>query len=276
MASSDRAAPMIDIGGGVRLAVEDRGSGRPVIFLHGVLMSRAFFRHQRALADAGLRFISMDFPGHGESDDPSRNHIIPKYAEALNAVMQEKNLKDAILVGWSMGAFVAWQYLMDFGPERVSGVVVVDETPTDLKREDYDLAPLDLSGLAHFTELCQTDYGSVADAFMALMFKTALPEPDRSALHAEIMKVSPTTATSILFDQTLRDYRGNLGALSRVPHLLCFGRDEKLVSIAAAEDLKCRIGGAKLVVFEESGHCPFLEEPESFNEAIRQFARMLS
>ena len=262
----------IDVGGGVRIAVDDQGRGRPLIFLHGVLMSRVFFGNQRDLASKKHRYVSFDFPGHGDSDDPNKNHTVVEYAKALDVVIRKKKLKDAILVGWSMGVFVAWQYLSDFGGNNVSGVVVIDETPTDFKRDDYDLAPLDLPSLQHFMELTQTDYKTVADVFMSLMFMKEPSGKEYQTLHSEIMKVRPTTAGAILFDQTLRDYRDKLGVYSRIPHLLCFGRDEKLVSVAAAEDLRNRIDGSELVVFEKSGHCPFWEEPEKFNQTIMEFS----
>lgn len=54
-----------------------------------------------------------------------------------------------------------------------------------------------------------------------------------------------------------------------IPTLLCFGSDEKLIPVAAGEHLCQNLPDAQLVVFEQSGHCPFLEEPERFNQEDR-------
>ncbi len=53
-----------------------------------------------------------------------------------------------------------------------------------------------------------------------------------------------------------------------VPALVCTGRDEKLVPIAAEEYVAEQMPNARLVVFEESGHCPFIEEPDRFNQVL--------
>jgi non-heme chloroperoxidase len=86
----------------------------------------------------------------------------------------------------------------------------------------------------------------------------------------EIMRLPPVVANSILFDQTTRDYRDMLSRID-VPTLLCFGADEKLVPVAAGEHLRSAIQKSELVVFEQSSHCPFIEEASSFNDLIALF-----
>jgi pimeloyl-ACP methyl ester carboxylesterase len=61
-----------------------------------------------------------------------------------------------------------------------------------------------------------------------------------------------------------------------VPSLVVYGADEKLFKIAAGEFLVERMPDARLVVLEESCHCPFLEEPERFNAAVLEFVDSLS
>ena len=256
---------------GNSIVVEECGRGAPIIFLHGVLMSRAFFRPQIELLRKNHKVIAFDFPGHGVSDDPHTGHTVPHYARSLRELIQAKRYEDITLVGWSMGAFVAWQYLLDYGPDEISRVVIVDETPTDLKRDDYPLAPLDLDAVTGFMELFQNDMNSVAASLVTSMFKDAVSDAERRMMEDQILKVNSSTAGSIFFDQTMRDYRQYLGQLSSVAHLLCFGRDEKLISVDAAKDLHQRIPGSSLKIFEESGHCPFWEEPERFRAEIEHF-----
>ena len=66
------------------------------------------------------------------------------------------------------------------------------------------------------------------------------------------------------------DYRGFLPSIT-VPTLLCFGREEKVIPVAAGEHLKENIPHARLEIFENSCHCPFLEETERFNDVVDQF-----
>ncbi len=90
----------------------------------------------------------------------------------------------------------------------------------------------------------------------------------------EILRCRPTTATAILLSQTLPDARPVLDGLA-LPTLLAFGRDETLVPIAAGEWLRDHVPGAELALFERSGHCPMLEEPERFNALVAEFAARL-
>ena len=73
----------------------------------------------------------------------------------------------------------------------------------------------------------------------------------------------------------MRDYRPNLAKVD-VPALVITGADEKVVSLVAEELTASSMRDARLVVFEDSGHCPFLEEPERFNEVVDGFVREVS
>ncbi|WP_437625803.1 alpha/beta fold hydrolase [Sorangium sp. So ce1151] len=79
---------------------------------------------------------------------------------------------------------------------------------------------------------------------------------------------------AILVAQPLRDYRLVPGSLA-VPSLVVMGRDEKLVPVAAGEHLVRHLPEARPLVVEGSGHCPFLEEPDRFNEEVHLFIRSL-
>lgn len=87
----------------------------------------------------------------------------------------------------------------------------------------------------------------------------------------EICTVPPVIASTVLLQQTLVDYRETVKQFT-IPSLVCFGKDETLLSLAAGQDLSQRLPDAELLVFERSSHCPFIEEPERVNEAITRFA----
>ena len=52
--------------------------------------------------------IALDLRGHGDSDDVESGHTIPQYARDLRLLLEELELERPFLLGWSMGAFVAW------------------------------------------------------------------------------------------------------------------------------------------------------------------------
>ena len=259
---------------GAELHYDDAGEGRPVVFLHGVWMSSRFFEKQRGYFRERYRTVTLDFRGHGRSEQVHDGHTITQYARDVRDVLAALELEAAVLVGWSMGSFVIWDYVQQFGAERLAGIVVIDESPSDYKWPDWPYGILDFEGLAHAMEAMQTDREAFVRAFIPLMFKEPVSESDTAWMVAEIMRPPASVAGAILFDQTVRDYRPVLPNVT-VPALVCTGRDEKLVPVVAEEEVVRLMGGARLVVFEESGHCPFLEEPDRFNQVVDEWIQSL-
>ena len=265
--------PYFDLGG-ARLYYEEQGQGRPVLFIHGVWMSSRFFRKQMPYFGERYHAIALDLRSHGRSSHTEIGNTVATYAQDLRAFIQGKELTDVIMVGWSMGAFVIWDYLRQFGPANVKGIVVVDESASDFKWPDWPIGSFDIQGLHQAMTAVQTDRGAFASEFIPLMFKDPPAREDFKWMLDEVTMLPESIAAAILFDQTLQDYRPVLPEIS-VPTLLCFGRDEKLVPIAGGEHLQKSIPGSRLIVFENSGHCSFLEEPERFNGEVDSFIRSI-
>ena len=259
---------------GAVLRYTDRGHGRPLLLLHGVCMSSAFFREQVGPLSAGHRVIAIDFRGHGQSPPCDHGHTVAQYARDVHHLIEQLRLDDVVLVGWSMGSIVTWQYLRQFGVHRVAAQVVISQGPSDLKRDDWPLGLLDLAELAALCDAFQEDMADAFADFAPAMFAEALDEASRAFVLHEILHCRPTTATSILLSQTLPDARAVLHDLA-LPTLLVWGRDEKLIPLAAGEWMRQHVPGSELIVFERSGHCPMLEEPERFNELVIDFVARL-
>ncbi len=92
---SHRVTDFLDIAGGVRLAYDDFGSGRPVVLVHGVSMSRRFFeRNLDALAER-FRVVNIDLRGHGESPPHEGGHTVAQYGRDLHEAMRQLGLESA-------------------------------------------------------------------------------------------------------------------------------------------------------------------------------------
>src|SRR5438874_976701 len=116
---------------GVELNVRETGGGRPVVFLHGVMCSGWFFQRQLEHAAGGAwRAIAPDFRGHGDSEKVLEGHTVPNYAHDVHALIGQMGVERPVVVGWSMGAMVAWDYLQAFGQGDVAGLVIVDQPPS--------------------------------------------------------------------------------------------------------------------------------------------------
>lgn len=249
--------------------VETAGTGPPVVFIHGWSMSGRFFRRQLSGLSDRFGVIVPDLRGHGASAKVLNGHTVPQYATDLHAILAELSVEQPVLVGWSMGAMVGYEYLRAYGRDGVAGLVIVDQPPSDFAWEGYEFGVFTMEALREMNEQLQLDQAAVVNDFTQLM----LHKPDAQTLEwmaAEILRVPPVIASTILLDQTLRDYRDFLPQIE-VPALVLFGEDDKLTSPRAGEYIAGRIPGGRLRTFASSSHCPFWEESQAFNDVVASF-----
>jgi non-heme chloroperoxidase len=251
---------------GAQMAFDDEGSGRPVVLIHGVSMSRRFFERNVAALAERFRVINVDLRGHGESPAHEGGHTVAQYARDVRHLLDGLGLHDAVLVGWSMGSLVAWDLIRQFGTGGLAGHVVVSQGPSDLKRPDWELGAFSLAELYELLAAAQADYLGVMSEFVSTMLCDEPSTTGLDLLVRETQRIGANAGTCILLDQSLQDYRDVIGSY-RLPTLLTWGRDEKLVPVASGEWLAERIPG-ELVLFERSGHCPMWEEPERWNAVV--------
>jgi pimeloyl-ACP methyl ester carboxylesterase len=260
---------------GAQLHYEEAGSGPPIVLVHGLWMSGRFFQAQLDGLSDRYRVVALDLRGHGRSEHVTSGHTVAQYARDLRSLLEALELRDPVVVGWSMGALVIWDYVRQFGVTRLRGVVIVDQTTSDYKWPDWPHGFFDFDALRHVMAASQTDRRALLADFIPALFKAEPPSEQHAALiREEAMRLPDTIATAIIFDQTVQDYRDVL-PLVAVPALVCTGRDEKLVPVAAEEWVAEQMPDARIVVFEESGHCPFIEEPERFNEVVDEWIQSL-
>ena len=256
------------------LYYEEQGHGQAVLFIHGVWMSGQFFRNQLSYFGQRYHVIIPDLRAHGRSTHVHFGHTVANYARDIHALVQRLGLRNIVLVGWSMGAFIVWDYLKQFGVENIKATVIVDESPSDFKWPDWPIGSIDFPSLCHLMTSIQMERGAIIDWLIQEMFKNPLTGDEVKWLSGEMTRLPESVASAIFFDQSVQDYRSMLSSVS-IPTLLCFGKDDKLVPIEAGEYLQKTLLNAQLVVFENSGHCPFLEEPALFNKVVDQFIQSL-
>ncbi|WP_127792478.1 alpha/beta fold hydrolase [Agromyces sp. LHK192] len=122
----------------IELHYDDQGEGRPVVLIHGFpLNGESWGRQQAALLDAGYRVISYDRRGFGASDHASSGYDYDTFAADLHVLMEHLDLRDAVLVGFSMGTGEVARYLARYGSERVSKAAFLGSLePYLLKADD--------------------------------------------------------------------------------------------------------------------------------------------
>lgn len=264
--------PVIECNGAT-LYYEDYGEGQPLVFLHGAWMGLRFFEPQLTALSDEYRTVALDFRGHGRSEKTEHGHTVRQYARDVDDFLSHRNLNDVVLVGWSMGAAVTWEYVDQFGTERVQALVNVDCEPSPFQQEDYEFGRMGLEELSNTFVDIQTDHLSLIERENELLLKDSptreletmmldeasrTPPPIKSAIYADILRKPPDILPDI-----------------DVPLLVCAGADEKWRSVESVKHVAELVPDSRFELFEESGHCITIEEPDRFNQVVSDFVDSL-
>jgi non-heme chloroperoxidase len=264
--------PEITLADGVTLAYDDHGAtnSRSLVLIHGISMSRRYFGKQLAPLSQHHRVVSLDLRGHGDSAKVESGHTVPQYARDVRSFIEALGLERPALLGWSMGAFVVFDYIRQFGSDGISALIDVDEAASDFKWDGWEHGFLDLPTLHSLMSAIQEDKEAFIAGFVPDMFRRPPAPEDLEWMVAESSKLPTGSLSAILFDQTLQDYRDVLPEID-VPTLVCWGVHDQLLPVSGAPYMHEHIAGSRLELFEDSGHCPFLEESDKFNRILQEF-----
>lgn len=258
----------------VRLHVRDWGTGRPIVFLHGWPLSHEMWEYQfNALPEQGFRCVGITLRGFGRSSQPWGEHNYDVWADDVRQILAALDVRDATLVGFSMGGAIALRYVAGHNADgRVSKLVLAGAAaPSFAQRDDFPGGvPLDV--INGFLTACLSDRPKLLEDFGKIFYHSGRSVSRKFAewIHAISMQASPhATAAGIL---ALRDsdLRGDMPAVN-LPTAVFHAPDDQVCPFALAEALAAGIRGAKLVRFEESGHALFYEEREKFNAELTSF-----
>lgn len=257
---------------GTVLAGEAKGDhGAPeILFIHGLRQSRLSWDKQfDDPALSGLRLVRFDLRGHGDSDKPTALGAYSdadRWADDVAAVIGAAKLRRPVLVGWSLGGYVAGAYLRRHGGTRIAGVNLVDAVT---KLSPDLLTPLagDFTGSATSHDL-PTRVAATADFLTACFY-----QPPTGIELQRMLVVNGMTARAANegFVRTSTTDLGPAFAAFDGPVLLTHGAHDRLVRQAMAEHVRSLNPQSRLSVYAESGHSPFYEEPVRFGRELAAF-----
>ncbi len=125
---------------GIRLDFVESGAptGRPVVLIAGFKAPAASWKYQvPALEKAGHRVIAFDRRNHGTSERTDLSPTMQRHGADLQQLLEQLDLRDAVLVGGSQGGNTIWSTVAQFGTERIAGIVIVDQTPKMVNAADW-------------------------------------------------------------------------------------------------------------------------------------------
>jgi pimeloyl-ACP methyl ester carboxylesterase len=249
---------------GIRMHYAEQGAtdGVPVVLLHGITDS--WFSWSRVLPrlDKKYRVYAPDLRGHGDTDKPQTGYAMKDFAADVVAFMDAMNIKKAVVVGHSMGSFVALQTTLD-APERVEKLLIMGTATTARNADTLGLQKA-------FAELKDPlDENFVRDFQVSTSSKT-VPTDFIDGVVRQSMKVPARVWQSALEGVVAEDYRPRLGKI-KIPTLIVWGDRENLFLRPEQDILKAKIANSTLKVYAGAGHSPQWEFPEKFAADLNDF-----
>ena len=265
---------------GEKIHLQISGNGRPIVMLHGWTSSaEEWFPFLEALT-VGHRVYRWDARGHG-GHRPIRDSAptVQRMARDLRAMLEHYDLRDVVAVGHSMGALTLWQYIADFGCERLAKVCFIDQSPRLLTDADWPhgiYGDFDAARAAAFVADLQQDFAESVLRLGALGLNArARQKYEENAKGWEkarqtLRALAPAPLIACWRSLTEADYRATLERID-IPALLIYGGASNFYRADTAHYVQSRIADAVLHIYEDTDHSPHQWQRERFARDLLDF-----
>jgi non-heme chloroperoxidase len=263
--------------GPIELYYEDHGSGPPVVLIHGYPLSgRAWDKQVPVLLDMGCRVIIYDRRGFGNSSQPTSGYDYDTFAADLNALMEKLDLREAVLVGHSMGTGEVTRYLGAYGSARVAKGVLISPIPPFLLQAAGNPEGLPASLFEGFIQNAKADSPAWMKGFLDNFYNMdvlggTLVSDQAFQASLNIALGASATAAVACIPTWETDFRGDLPKID-VPVLVIDGDADRVLPFdKTGKRLPGLIKNAQLVVIEGGPHAIAWTHADQVNRALYQF-----
>lgn len=274
--------PSISVGkensASIDIYYEDHGSGQPVVLIHGFPLSgRSWERQVAALVDSGRRVVAYDRRGFGGSSQPATGYDYDTFTADLDKLMTALDLRDATLVGFSMGTGEVARYLGTYGSDRVGRAVFISSIPPFLLKTPDNPQGVDQSVFDGIMAAIRKDRFAYLTAFYESFYNLDVFLGER--IGEEVVRDSWNVAAGASPIGTLQcvptwltDFRPDVAKID-VPTLVIHGDADRILPISATggPHLQKAIAGSKLTVIPGAPHGLLWTHAEEVNAALLGF-----
>jgi len=263
----------------VKLFYTDLGSGDPVVLIHGWPLSHEMWDYQLAeLPKHNMRVIAYDRRGFGKSTQTWDGYDYDTLADDLKAVLDELDLQNVTLVGFSMGGGEVARYMGRHGGARVSRVAFVSSVTPFMLKTDDNPDGVDASVFQGIYDGLKKDRADFLQTFGKQFYGNSLlssPASDGQLQgdfnRAYVASQKATLDSAHAFAET--DFRADLAKIT-VPTLIIHGDDDKTVPIEASGERTAKaIPNAHFIVYEGNAHGLFYLEKDRLNQDLIAFVQ---
>ena len=261
----------------IDLYYEDHGSGQPVVLIHGYPLSGASWEKQSAaLLQAGYRVITYDRRGFGKSSQPTTGYDYDTFAHDLKVVLETLDLRDVVLVGFSMGTGELGRYLGAYGGERIAKAAFLASLEPFLLQTDDNPTGVPAEVFAGIEQAAKADRYAWFDDFFQSFYN--LDETLGSRISEAAVRGSWNTAasaswfaSSAVVQSWLTDFRDDIAKVE-VPSLILHGTADRILPIdATAREFVKRLPSADYIEIEGAPHGLLWTHGDEVTEALLAF-----
>lgn len=264
---------------GTSLYYKDWGAGRPVVLIHGWPLSADMWEWQMPfLAEQGLRVVAYDRRGFGRSSQPWTGYDYDTFADDLAALLERLDLRDVVLVGFSMGGGEVARYLARHGSARIGKAALLGAVPPYLlKTPEHPQGGAPPELFAGMIEGIKADRPKFFEEFGKNFYGVGGARPVSEAIlrwsQGLAMQASSRGTTECVRAFGHTDFRADMAAFT-VPTLVAHGDADAIVPLEVSGRVAARmVPGAVLKVYAGAPHGFFCTHRDELNADLLEFAR---
>jgi pimeloyl-ACP methyl ester carboxylesterase len=251
---------------GLSFSYIDEGSGSPILFLHGATVSKESWAAQIAHFRASHRVIAPDLRGHGASDAGEAEHTVGMYARDVLSLLDELDIRSAVVCGHSAGGFVAQHLALDHA-ERVSALVLVD-TSYGITTSVWERM---MNAFAR-VYLKSTSGPKLVQAFAESAGKQS--EETRKYCYSVMQKYAERKDRFLQIWHAVETFRSKERLAAIGQPTLIVSPDRFAQAAGQAKHMAKTIPNSKRVIVRDAGHMVMMDNSEGFNRELESFLRI--
>jgi non-heme chloroperoxidase len=248
---------------GVKLHYLESGTGPIILFVPGWTMPAEIWQPQIEYFSKSYRVVAVDPRSQGASGKPAEGNYPGRRAQDYKELIDHLGGAPVVMVGWSLAVHEALTFVEMFGTNQLSSLVLVDlQVYTPSTQEERDRR---YTMLHNF----QADRKQFAATFVRGMYHKPQTEQYLEGVTAASLKTPTNSAVAMLAEFAVKnDLRPALPKLN-IPVLAVMTENNR----AAADLVHSSVPGAQAEVFEDAGHCLFVDDADRFNTVLATFLK---
>ena len=248
---------------GVKLHYLESGAGPTILFVPGWTMPAEIWQPQIDYFSRNYHVVAIDPRSQGDSDKTPDGNYPGRRAQDYKELIDHLGGSPVVMVGWSLAVQEALNYVQMFGTYKLSGLVLVDlaiytiSTPEELNRR-YEQSHTFQSSRRKYTE-----------TFVRGMYHKPQSEAYLETVTTASLKTPTNSAVAMLAEFAVKnDFRPLLPKI-RIPVLAVMTENNRV----AVQLITSTVSGSRGEVFEDAGHCLFVDDADRFNTLLESFLK---